>query len=280
MRVVTRSAEATRAGDRRPLGIVAGAGALPVLLARKHAGRRPIAVIGVVDGVDSELAAMADRYAALGPGMLGGILARLGAWDVREVALVGSVKKETVLDPGSFDDVGLAVLQSLGESSDRELLGAVLEAFVAHGFTVDDQRAHLPELVVPGGVWSGADLDDVASRDVETALGMARAAATAGIGQTVVVKQGVTVAVEAIEGTDEAIRRGALLAGEDVVVAKAAHPDHDFRCDVPTVGLDTLGVLRGARARALVLEAGRAFLLDRDPFLEEARQCGLAVLAR
>ena len=249
-----------------------------MLLASKQAARRPVCVIAVVENVDPGLAQLSTKYDAMGPGVLGGIFDRFESWGVRDVALLGAVSKATVLNPETFDEVGLRLIRGLRDASDRALLGAVVEAFVERGFEVADQRQHLPDMIVPEGTLVEGAMDPVLANDIHVSLRIAQAVAEAGIGQTAVVKQGVTVAIEAIEGTDATIRRGAALAGDGVVVAKAAHPHHDFRCDAPTVGLDTLEVMGTTKARALVLEAGRGFLLHRMEFAQRARDLGIHVV--
>lgn len=220
----------------------------------------------------------ADDYAEIGPGRLGAITQRLRSAGVEDVVIVGAVDKATVLDPSGFDEVGLGVVRRLTDASDRALLGAVLDVFVSEGFVVGDQRSFLPGLLVPEGLLAGEPLSRSEQRDADVALEAARTLAKAGVGQTVVVRQGITAAVEAMEGTDATIRRAASLAGVGVIVAKAAHAQHDFRCDVPTIGPGTLSVLRDCAARGLILEAGRAFVVDREAFLDHADACGLTVI--
>jgi DUF1009 family protein len=99
------------------------------------------------------------------------------------------------------------------------------------------------------------------------------------IGQTVVVKHGTILAVESVEGTDAAVRRGGELGRGGVVVVKVSRPDQDLRFDLPTVGPDTLSALREASATALALDAGRTLLLDRGQFVAGADELDLAVVA-
>jgi DUF1009 family protein len=88
---------------------------------------------------------------------------------------------------------------------------------------------------------------------------------------------GVTVAVEAIEGTDETIRRGTRLCGPGAVVVKAVAPSHDFRFDIPTVGPETIAVMAEGGATALAVEAGTVLIVDRDDVLRRADAAGIAV---
>src|SRR5439155_604770 len=114
--------------------------------------------------------------------------------------------------------------------------------------------------------------------DARRGLEAARALGRLCIGQTVVVKAGTVVAVEAMEGTDETIRRGLALAGPGASVVKAPAPGHDYRFDVPAIGPDTVARCAAGQARILAVEAERVLLLDRDTVATEASRAGLTVI--
>jgi hypothetical protein len=100
------------------------------------------------------------------------------------------------------------------------------------------------------------------------------------IGQTVVVKRGAVLAVEAIEGTDQAIRRGGSLGNGGVVVVKVAKPNQDLRFDVPTVGLETMRVMAEVKAAALAVEAGKTLLFDKQEMIDFADGKGICIFSR
>ena len=116
-------------------------------------------------------------------------------------------------------------------------------------------------------------------QDVRLGVPMVKALGRMGIGQTLVLKQGVVVAVEAIEGTDTTIRRGGSIAGGSVVVVKMSKPQQDLRFDVPAVGPDTIEALREAGGGVLAVEQRRSILLDREELLAAADAAGIAVVA-
>jgi hypothetical protein len=115
--------------------------------------------------------------------------------------------------------------------------------------------------------------------DVEYGLKIARQLAGWRVGQTVVVKHLAIAAIEALEGTDETIRRGGKLAGPGCVVAKACEPEHDMRFDIPVVGLETVKTMRAAGVSCIGLEAGRVLLFDRPELIAAADGAGLAMVA-
>ena len=115
--------------------------------------------------------------------------------------------------------------------------------------------------------------------DINLGLTVAKATAALNIGQTVVVKEGTILAVEAFEGTNKAIRRGGELGSGGVVVVKVAKQNHDMRFDIPVIGLETLAVLKKVRAVALAVEAQRTIILDREEVIRAADKLGIAIVA-
>ncbi len=132
------------------------------------------------------------------------------------------------------------------------------------GIEVLDQRRFLAPWLVTRGPVAGPPILPELEADVARGLTLARELAARGVGQTVVLRSGSVAAVEAMEGTDEAVRRGLALAGRGAVVVKASAPAHDYRLDVPTVGPDTVACCAAGGAAVLALEAGRVLLLERE----------------
>jgi len=150
--------------------------------------------------------------------------------------------------------------------------------FTEMGITVLDQRPFLGDGLAAAGCWSARQPTDEERRDVERGLALARLLADARVGQTVVVRRGAVTAVEAIEGTTEAIRRGAALAGPGAVVVKAVARDHDYRFDTPTIGPESVDAAAAGAAAVVAVEAGRVLLLDRDESVRRADAAGIALV--
>jgi DUF1009 family protein len=262
-----------------PIAVIAGAGRFPAHVAR-GARRRGIAVIGLgIKGwVDPSLAQDVDTFELLDVGDLGRLVERLKAHGVRQAVMAGKVTKEILLDGrAAFDRDMQQVLRGAGNASVGALLGAIGERLAAEGVTLLDSSTFVADDLCPAGVLTRAP-SKAEEQDVALGLRIARALAAFDVGQTVVVKQQVIVAVEALEGTDAAIRRAHALAGEGLVVVKVAAPQQDRRFDLPVVGSDTLAAMREMGAMCLALEAGTAVILDRPEFLRSARDAGIAVL--
>ncbi|MBW2269352.1 MAG: UDP-2,3-diacylglucosamine diphosphatase LpxI [Deltaproteobacteria bacterium] len=260
------------------LGLIAGQGELPLAAARSVAGRRIVA-IGFEGLTDPGLAALAE-VVWLDPGQVGQALGALRAAGVREAVMLGKVPKAGLLGDGSGvepDVRARRLLAGLRDRSDDAILAAVADLLAEHGIALLEQAAVLPSLVAAEGVL-GSLLPTVEQRvDVAYGFNVAKAIAALDVGQTVVVKQGAVLAVEAIEGTDATIRRaGAITSGACIV--KVAKPGQDPRFDVPTIGPDTLFAAREAGAGLLAFEAGHTLVIARERLVAEADAHGIVVL--
>jgi DUF1009 family protein len=157
---------------------------------------------------------------------------------------------------------------------------AFVRELAAEGIGVLDQTEFLKSLMPGSGVLSRRSPTAAQQADMEFGFAIAKQMGGLDIGQTVVVKNGAVMAVEAIEGTDACIRRGGALGRGGVTVAKTAKPNQDVRFDVPGIGPDTLQAMIEVGAVALVMEAGKTLLIDRDQVLALADQHGITIVAQ
>jgi DUF1009 family protein len=244
------------------LGLVGGAGALPALMAReaRRAGWR---VVAFALAAPEPLAPHADRVVPCRLGDVGPILTVLSDERIRHVVLAGRVRKDVLFQGAPLDSAARELLAQAESWSDESLLGTAVQALGAMGIEVLDQRQFLGPWLVCRGAVAGPPVRPELEADVMRGLALARELAGRGVGQTVVLRAGSVAAVEAMEGTDEAVRRGLALAGRGAVVVKASAPAHDYRLDVPTVGPDTVDCCAAGGAAVVALEAGRVLLLER-----------------
>ncbi|HEU5395470.1 MAG TPA: LpxI family protein, partial [Candidatus Methylomirabilis sp.] len=155
----------------------------------------------------------------------------------------------------------------------------VADELAKEGVTLRPCTDFLSGILLGRGVLTRRAPTAAEREDIRFGREIARTIAALKIGQTVVIKRGTVVAVESIEGTDAAIRRGGALAKEGVVVVKASRPDHDFRFDVPVIGESTVEALREVGGRALAVEADRTLCLDREKMVAVADEGGIAIIA-
>jgi hypothetical protein len=160
------------------------------------------------------------------------------------------------------------------------LIGAVARVLEDEGIELVDSTAFLAPLLPAAGVLTRRAPDESEAADIAYGRSVAQQIAGLDLGQTVVVRDRACVAVEAMEGTDETIKRAALLAGgQRIVVVKVSKPHQDMRFDVPVVGLRTIEVMQRANATALAVDAGRTLLFDRERLLAAADGAGIAIEA-
>jgi DUF1009 family protein len=255
-----------------PIGLIAGSGRLPVLFAQaaERAGRSVVAVAHEGE-TDPALAAAA----WIKVGQLGRIVEVMRNAGVTEAVLCGGIKKPKLLDLRP-DWLGLKVLARLRDAGDDLALRAIADALEEEGVRIVSPLPLVPELLVPHGPMGKRRLTNEQRADAVIGLSAARTLGQADIGQTVVVKRGVVLAAEAVEGTDACIARGGAFAPGAVVV-KSRKPQQDDRFDVPTVGPATIDACAAARCAGLAVEAGTTLVLDRSDLVARADRAGIAV---
>lgn len=269
-------------GDDAPLGLLAGDGRFPLEVARaaRARGRRVVAV--VFHGVTSQrLDADVDAVHRIHLGELDRLVRSLREAGVRDVVMAGKVSKEHLFGDVAAhkpDARALAFFAGLRDWRDDSILGGLADLLAGEGLVLRPQLDEAPALRAGEGPLGAVAPDDRQAADVAFGWPLAKAVAGLDIGQTVVVKARAVMAVEAIEGTDRAIRRGGELGGGDVVVVKVAKPRQDPRFDMPAVGLDTLASLVAARAGVLAFEADRTVVLDREELVSRADAAGIALV--
>jgi UDP-2,3-diacylglucosamine hydrolase len=177
-----------------------------------------------------------------------------------------------------LDTRAIALLGRLRDRGDDALLRAVASEIESEGMRVVDSTLYLQDRLTPAAVLTRDAITPELQRDLELGLRVAKSLGVLDVGQTVVVKAGTVLALEAIEGTDAAIRRGAQLGGPGAVVVKASKPNQDLRFDVPAVGPGTIQLAAELGIAAIGLEARRTLILERERSLGLAREHGIAVV--
>jgi DUF1009 family protein len=264
----------------KKLGIIAGHGRLPLAVAAeaRAKGYRVIAV-GLEPVADRELASASDEIKWINVGKLGSIIAALKKAGVTEVVMAGKVPKSLLYEGKIKPDLrAVKVLLSLKDRKDDSILLAITRELEQDGITLLKTTDFSSGLLTPPGVLTRNAPSKKEWKDVEFGFEIAKEMGGLDIGQTVVVKGTAVMAVEAIEGTDEAIRRGGRLAGPGAVVIKVSKPQQDMRFDVPTVGISTLEAMVEVKARVLAVEKGTSILLDRQEMLKKADKSKISVV--
>jgi UDP-2,3-diacylglucosamine hydrolase len=261
----------------RSLGLICGAGVLPARMAgeARRQGWRVVAftfgeVPGVREHAERTIPSRLDEVAV--------VMATLVQEGLGAVLFSGKFSMQDYLRENNPDAALAAIEREAGTIVDTNILRAVVATLGRMGIELLDQRPFLGDWLGGGGSWTARAPTDGEWVDVRRGLAVARLVADAGVGQTVVVKRGAVVAVEAVEGTTEAIRRGMTAGGAGAVVVKAAARDHDYRFDMPAIGPDTIEIAAAGGASVVALEAGRVLVVDRERCLRIADAAGMAVV--
>ncbi len=263
----------------RTLAVIAGQGDLPHLLAHeaKKMGYRVVFV--ALKPLQDSLPRDIDRTEKVGLGRFGKLLKVLKSNSVEEIVLAGKVPKTLMYGASVVPDAkALKLLRSLKDRKDDTIMKVVTEALESEGFRVRKTTDFAGQLLIKKGIYTKRRPSKEERKDITFGFKIAKEIGRLDIGQTVVVKSLAVMAVEAIEGTDEAILRGGHLAGEGAVVVKVSKPQQDMRFDVPTVGLRTLESMARAKARVLALEAGKTIVVGLKEMVSFADRHGISIL--
>jgi DUF1009 family protein len=285
--------ESTRTGDKRPgadvdkappriLGLIAGMGQLPLSIAAE-AKKMGYYVIGIAlqPPADESLRPVTDDFHKVRIGSFGGLLSLLKKLSVTEAVMAGKIPKKLLYENKKNlipDLQAMKLIFSLKDRADDSIMKAVVKELEKNNITVHKTTTFTKNLLAPEGVLTRHKPSKDDMRDIEFGWVIAKKIGQLDFGQTVVVKKMAVMAVEAIEGTDEAILRGGALAQKDAVVIKVSKPRQDMRFDVPAVGIDTLRSMKKAGAKVLALEAGKCIIVDKEHFLQEADKAEIAVI--
>ncbi len=267
----------------KKIGLIAGKGKFPLFFIRalRKEGREVVA-IGIKGEVSLKIEKEIEKVHWIGLGELGKLIKILKEEGIEELAMVGRISKESLFTNLKLDDEAKTLFTSLKDKSDDSLLGALKDKLAQAGIRVADPREFLSPLIPQEGMLTKRSPSQDEMRDIEfgkkVAGEMAEVLKMSSL--TIVVKNGVVLAVESAEGTDETIRRGGRLAKEKAVVVKVAREEGEIQLDLPVVGIETLKALKEINASCLAIDARKTVLLDRERLIEMANQAGIAIVVR
>jgi len=262
------------------LGIIAGKGVYPRLLAdsaRKQGVKRLFAVAFRKE-TDPVLEKYVDQIEWLYLGQLGAMLDAFKASGVKHAVMAGQITP-THLFRVRMDAPMISLLARLRVRNAETIFGAVGDELKKIGVELMPASLFMEHTMPEAGVLSSRGPTEQEAADINLGLKVAKLTSGLDIGQTVVIKNGTILAVEAFEGTDAAIARAGELGGVGAVVVKVAKRGHDMRFDIPVIGEHTMKSLRRIKAAALAVEAKRTILLDREVVIAEANRQNLCLVA-
>ena len=265
--------------DIKKLGLIAGKGKLPVLVANA-AKEKAIEIISIAfsEQIGDELRPFSQKVYHYGVGQAEKIINTLKQEGVEYVIILGKVDKGIIFNKFSFDWRALKSLGRIRSGSDESLFSAIKEELGKDGLKLLDQTLFLQDYLAKKGVLTSRRPTNKEWQDVEFGFQIAKEIGRLDIGQTIVVKDRTVLAVEAIEGTDEAIRRGCYFSNGNAVVVKVSRPHQDFLLDAPTVGSQTIETMKEGRASVLALEAGKTLIVDLAKMIYQADLANIAIV--
>ncbi|MCI5189230.1 MAG: LpxI family protein [Candidatus Electrothrix sp. AS4_5] len=262
-----------------PIGLVAGGGQFPLLFAEAAQQRnRKVVAVCHQNETQAELEQRADISCWVKLGQLGKIIRFFHKQGVSETVFCGTITKTRMFKDVLPDLKGLSLWNKIDKRLDDAILRAVANTLEQEGIKVLASTCYLEHLFFPKGVLGKKKPSKDQQADIAFGWKIARDIGRLDIGQCVVVRAGAVLAVEAIEGTDAAIRRGGELSGSGAVVVKRKKPGQDFRFDLPATGTKTIETLSSVNGSVLAVEAGQSLLFDREAMIAAADQAGIVVV--
>lgn len=263
------------------LAIIAGNGVYPEVLARaaRAAGVGEIGAIAFSGETKPALSGLVDKIVWLRVGQLQRMLAALKEWKMHHAIMAGQIAPRNLFDLRP-DWRALLLLARLKQRNAESIFGAIAHEMAKIEVELLPATTFLEEHLATRGLMAGPKLSRRELNDVEFGWEIAKPVAALDIGQTILVKNGTVLAVEAFEGTNETVRRGGTLGRHGAVMVKVAKAKQDPRFDIPVVGPETLRAAAEAKVKVIAVEHGQTLLLERDRLLALADDLGVSLFGR
>ncbi len=277
----------SRTEDARPVGLIAGQGTLPILVARGiRATGREVACIGLADQYLPELPPLCDRFARAGVVRLGRWIRLARRFGIREAVMVGRVSKARMHDPlrlvrqlPDWRAIDLWYRKLRHDRRSATLLTVLADELAREGLVLIDSTTYIPDHMATEGCMTRRRPTPEQESDIRFGWPLLAEVGALDIGQAIAVREKDVIAVEAVEGTDRMIdRAGGLCRRKGWTLLKTARPGHDMRADVPTIGVSTIERMQAAGGGCIAVGAGRVILVDKPAVLAAADRAGIAIV--
>jgi len=245
----------------------------------RRAGVEKIVAAGFTNETDPALERHVSVLEWMRVGQFGRFLKFFRSQGIRHAIMAGQIAPKNLFDLRP-DLKALMLLGKLKQRNAESIFGAIADELAKIDVDLLPATTFLEDSLARPGLIAGPKLSSREEHDVELGWNAAKEIARLDIGQTIVIKNGTIVAVEALEGTNEAIKRGATLAREGAVMVKVSKPNQDMRFDVPVIGVETLRIAAESRVRVIFVEAGKTLLLERDAIADLANRAEISIVAR
>lgn len=268
--------------SQKRIGLIAGSGPFPIIFAKKAAQKGfDVYAVAYQNETDPALGGHVRELETIHIGQVRRLIKFFKKHGICEAAMIGAIKKPNAFSEIKPDIKALALLAGMRKNThDDRILRAFATLLENEGIIIRPSTFLLPEILAKPGCWTKRKPTKTEQYDISLGWKMAKEIGRLDIGQCVVVGNGTVLAVEAIDGTDNTIRRGGALGKGNAVVVKVCKPTQDFRFDVPAVGSQTIRTMHDSGASALVIEAGRSLVFDAEEMVDTANRFGISIVAR
>ncbi len=260
--------------------LIAGDGELPVAMA-EYAQKNGFDVVAISLSSDNRnrLKKYCSKVYNYGPGEVLKIKQTLIDEKITQLTFIGKVHKGLILRCPKLDKEALRLIKEAQRLNDDAVMLTLVEQLEQIGIRVLDQTIFIKNLMAPPGVLGAIEPDEEQMIDVEYGYWLAKEMGKLDVGQSVVIKNKMIMAVEAIEGTDKCIERGCKLGGKGVCVVKVSKPTQDKRFDIPAIGLNTLKMMKKYGAKILAVEANETIIVNQKEVIDYANKNKIIVMA-
>ena len=283
--ILSKVAELLQNNFMEKLGLIAGNGRFPILFAKGARDNKvPIIAVGIFNETSPEIEQYVEKLYWVGVAQIGKLIKIFKDEHITKAVMAGGLTKTNMFSSWRnlrfLPDLRTINLwyRNVKKRDDNSLLGAVADELLRDGIELQNSTLYVPQLLAQKGILTKKRPTEKEMEDVQFGWPIAKEIARLGIGQCIVIKEKVIVAVEALEGTDEAIRRGGSLGKGDIVVIKVSKHAFDPRFDIPSVGLETIKTLKESSASVLALEAGKTLILDLEETIKAADNAHISII--
>ncbi len=261
-------------------GLIAGDGTLPVKMAQyaKENGFE-VVCISLSNENYNDLKKYCSKVYACHPGEINRIESILKEEEIKQLTFLGKVHKKVLLQLNKFDKRAIDLLKEAVRLNDDQVMLMIVEQLAGIGIEVLDQTIFIKNLMIPAGVLGTHKPTKEQMEDVNYGFWLAKEMGKLDVGQSVVIKDKMIMAVEAIEGTDACIKRGSKLAKHGAVIVKVAKPKQDKRFDIPVIGMKTLKTMHRKNAGLIAVEANETIIVEQEKVIEYADKHNIVIMA-
>lgn len=262
------------------LGLIAGGGRFPIILAELAKKEKyNIVGIGIENQTDYLFGKHVKKIHWIKLTEIEKLITILKSEGINKVIMAGKINKTSILNNFKPDKLTSDILSRLPDQKDETLLKALVKLLEKEGISVENSFLTFSSLMPKPGVLTSRAPADSEMDDIKFGYPIAKSISGLDIGQTIVVKKKMVLAVESIEGTDETIKRAGKLGGEGNVVIKVSRPAQDLRFDLPVIGIETINIMKITKSSCLAIEANESILLDKEKTIKKADENNISIVA-